>query len=65
MVITYGTDDTPEFRRQSRDFFAAVAAAGKPAELIEVANFGHMEVVELLGNPYGPNGRAALRLMQL
>ena len=28
IVVTYGTDETPEFQRQSRDFAAAVKAAG-------------------------------------
>jgi arylformamidase len=65
VIVTYGTNETPEFQRQSRDFAAAVQAAGKPAELIEAANYNHFEMMESLGNPYGPNGRAALALMRL
>lgn len=65
LVVTYGTNDTPEFQRQARDFVAAVKAAGKPVELLQGVNFGHMEMLESLGNPYGPNGRAALALMKL
>jgi arylformamidase len=65
IVVTYGTNETPEFQRQNRDFTAAVKAAGKPAELIEAPDFNHFEMVESLGNPYGPNGRAALALMKL
>lgn len=65
LIITYGTNDTPEFQRQARDFAAAVMAAGKPVELIQTENFGHMEMLESLGNPYGPNGRAALAMMKL
>ena len=65
LIITYGTYETPEFQRQSRDFAAAVKAAGKPAELIETANYDHFEMAESLGHPYGPNGRAALRMMKL
>ena len=65
IVVTYGTNETPEFQRQSRDFAAAVKAAGKPADLIEAISFNHIEMVESLGNPYGPNGRAALGLMKL
>jgi arylformamidase len=64
-VVTYGTNETPEFQRQSRDFAAAVKAAGKPVELIEAPDFAHMEMAESLGNPYGPNGRAALAMMGL
>ena len=65
IVVTYGTNETPEFQRQSRDFATAVKAGGKPAELVEAVSFNHIEMVESLGNPYGPNGRAALSLMKL
>ena len=65
VTLTYGTDETPEFQRQNRDFAAAVRAVGKPVKLIEAANYNHFEMVESLGNPYGPNGRAALALMKL
>jgi arylformamidase len=65
IVVTYGTNETPEFQRQSRDFAAAVKAAGKPVELVEAQNYDHFEMCETLGHPYGPNGRAALRLMKL
>ncbi len=65
VTITYGAQETPEFQRQNRDFYAAVKAAGNPAQLIEAANFGHFEMCETLGNPFGPNGRAALAMMKL
>jgi arylformamidase len=65
IVVTYGTNETPDFQRQSRDFAAAVKAAGKPVELIEAPDYNHFEMNESLGNPYGPNGRAALALMKL
>src|SRR5262245_52691355 len=65
IIVTYGTNETPEFQRQSRDFAAAVRAAGKPVELIEAPDYNHFEMCESLGDPYGPNGRAALKLMEL
>ncbi len=65
LTLTYGTGDTPEFQRQNRAFAAAVRAAGKPVELIEAANFNHFGMLESLGNPYGPNGRAALAMMEV
>jgi arylformamidase len=65
VTLTYGTNETPEFQRQNRDFAAAARAAGKPVELIEAANYNHVEMAESLGNPHGPNGRAALALMKL
>jgi arylformamidase len=65
IIVTYGTNEPPEFQRQSRDFAAAVKAAGKPVDLVEAPNFNHFEIAESLGNPYGPNGRAVLALMKL
>ena len=65
LVLAYGTFETPEFQRQTRDFAAAVKAAGKPVQLIIGENYAHMEMVESLGNPYGPMGREALRLINL
>lgn len=65
IIVTYGGNETPEFQRQNRDFAAAVKAAGKPLELVAAPDFNHFEMVESLGNPYGPNGRAALKLMGL
>jgi arylformamidase len=65
ITVTYGTFETPDFQRQSRDFAAAVKAAGKPVTLIEGQNYAHVEMGESLGNPYGPNGRAALEMMRL
>jgi arylformamidase len=65
VVVAYGTNETPEFRRQSRDFAAALKAAGKRVDLIDAPNYNRFEMCESLGNPYGPNGRAALKLMGL
>jgi len=65
IIVTYGTNETPEFQRQSRDFAAAVKAAGKPVDVVEATDFNHFEMAESLGNPYGPNGRAVLALMKL
>jgi arylformamidase len=65
VVVTCGTNETPEFQRQARDFAAAIKAAGKSHELIEAPSYNHYEMGESFGNPYGPSGRAALALMKL
>ena len=65
VTVMYGTFETPEFQRQSRDFAAAVNAAGKKATLIVMPNHNHYEVQETLANPYGWAGRAALAMMGL
>jgi arylformamidase len=65
IVIAYGTLETPEFQRQSRDFAAALKQAGKTVELIAAEGYNHFELTETLGNPYGPLGHAVLKQMQL
>ena len=65
LILSYGTYETPEFQRQSRDFAAAVKAAGKPVELLVGEGYNHFEMLETLANPYGLLGRAVLAQMQL
>jgi arylformamidase len=64
-VVSYGTFETPEFQRQSRDFYAAVKAAGKPVTLSVMEGYNHFEVMESIGDPYSLFGRAALEVMKL
>ena len=64
-MLVYGSLETPEFQRQSRDFAAALQNAGKPVELITAEGYNHFELTETLGNPFGPLGRAALKQMGL
>jgi arylformamidase len=63
LVIAYGTLETPEFQRQSRDFASAVRAAGKEARLLVAEHYNHFELPETLANPHGLLGRAALEMM--
>jgi arylformamidase len=65
LVLAYGSLETPEFQRQSRDFAAAVKAAGKPVQLLVGEGYNHFEIPETLANPYGLLGRAALAQMKL
>jgi arylformamidase len=65
LVLTYGTYETPEFQRQTRDFAAAVKAAGKPVELLVGEAYNHFEMLETLANPYGLLGHAVLKQMGL
>jgi arylformamidase len=65
VILVHGTHDTPEFQRQSRDFAAALKAAGKPVELRIGDGYNHFELLETLANPYGVLGRAALEQMRL
>jgi len=65
VALVHGTLETPEFQRQSRDFAAAVKAAGKPVTLAAMESYNHFEVMEQLGNPYSLFGRAMLEQMRL
>lgn len=65
VIVAYGTLETPEFQRQSRDFAAAVKAAGKPVQLLVGEEYNHFELPETLANPYGLLGRAVLEQMRL
>jgi len=63
LIVGYGTGETPEFQRQTRDFAAALKAAGKPVQLLVGEGYNHFEMLETLANPYGLLGRAALAQM--
>src|SRR5262245_40591158 len=65
VTLTHGSLETPEFQRQTREFHAALVAAGKPAQLIVGKGYNHYETQETMGNPYGFMGRAALEMMKL
>ncbi len=65
IALVYGSHETPEFQRQSRDFAQALRAAGKPVELIYAEGYNHFEIAETLANPYGFVGRAVLDQMGL
>src|SRR4051812_22863040 len=65
LVVAYASLDSPEFQRQSREFAAAVKAAGKPVDLLVAHGYNHYEAPETLANPYGLLGRAALAQMGL
>ena len=65
MIVAFGTYETPEFQRQAREFAAALAAAGKPVQLLVGVGYNHFELPETLANPYGLLGRAMLAQMKL
>jgi arylformamidase len=65
IIVAHGTLETPEFQRQTRDFYAAVKAAGKPVELLVGEGYNHFEIPETFASPYGLLGRAVLEQMAL
>ena len=65
LILAYGTLETPEFQRQTREFHAAVSDAGKRADLYIGTGYNHFELLETLANPYGLLGHPALKQMGL
>ena len=63
VILAYGTLETPEFQRQTKEFAAAAKDAGKPIQLLVGEGYNHFEILETLGNPYGVLGRAVLELI--
>lgn len=61
----YGSLETPEFQRQSREFAQALEQAGKPVALTCGEGYNHFEIAETMANPYGVVGRALLEQMGL
>jgi arylformamidase len=65
LVLAHGSEETPEFKRQTRDFAKALTDAGKPCRFLINENYNHFEMMETFGNPYGLLGRAVLTQMEL
>jgi arylformamidase len=65
VIVAYGTDESPEFQCQARDFAAALRDAGKTVELIVGEHYSHLDLPETLCNPYGLLGAAVLDQMGL
>jgi arylformamidase len=65
IVLVYGSLETPEFKRQTREFAAALKKAGKPVKLVYAEGYNHFEIAETIANPYGFVGREVLEQMGL
>jgi arylformamidase len=65
LVLAHGTYETPEFKRQTREFAAALKAANKPVQFFINENYNHFEMMETFASPYGLLGRSVLEQMQL
>jgi len=65
VVVAYGSDDSPEFQRQGKEFAAAIKATNRPLELLVGQHYNHFALLQTLANPYGLLGRAALQQMKL
>ena len=65
VVVGIGARESDEFKRQAREFAAAVERFGVPVELFEAPGLNHFEIVTTLASPTVLLGRMALRQMGL
>lgn len=65
VILAHSKLDNSEFQRQSREFAAALEAAGKSVKLLIIEGYNHVELIETLSNPYSSLSRAALEQMTL
>jgi arylformamidase len=65
LIVAAAESDAPEFRRQARDFAAAVEHAGGAVRLVEGRGFNHFDFIETLADPQGLLGKLALEQMGL
>ncbi len=65
IILAYGTEESPEFIRQSVEFAEQATAAGKSIEVVVGENYNHFEILETLANPHGLLGREVLRQMAI
>ena len=65
IVLVYGSLETPEFKRQTREFAESLKNARKQVKLVYAEGYNHYEIAETIANPYGFVGRAILEQMGL
>lgn len=65
LIVSYGGNETGEFKRQTDDFAAAWRTHGFPAAAVDMAQCNHFDIVLELGNPEGPLTRAVFAMMEL
>jgi len=65
VIVAHGSQETPEFKRQNREFAKAVKDMGKPVEFIVGQGYNHFEMPQTLANPYGILGEMVLKQMGL
>ena len=63
-IVCWGAVETDEFKRQGRNFAAALRAAGSPCQVLEVAERNHFDIVLDLARPGTRLGDAVLAMLR-
>lgn len=65
IVVSYGDNETDEFKRQSDDYLRAWQAHGFPGRFVRVPGLNHFDIVLELGRPGSPLAHAVFEQMGL
>jgi arylformamidase len=65
VVVAYGTKDSPEFQRQSREYAEALRTESRLQALVVGEGLNHFEMPEMLADPSSALGRSVLALLDL
>lgn len=52
VILAYGSEESPEFKRQSEAFADALRKASKEVELYTLGGYNHFEIIIAYGNPF-------------
>ncbi len=65
VVLAYGTNESPEFKRQSQEFAEALKKQSKQVDLLILEGYNHFELIVALGNPYDIPGEIMIKQMKI
>ena len=65
VILAYGTQESPEFKRQSQAFAEALKKQSKEVELHVLEGYNHFEIMIALGNPYNVPGEIMIKQMNI
>ena len=65
VILAYGTEESPEFKRQSQAFAEALRKKSKKVELHILEGYNHFEIMIALGNPYNVPGEIMIKQMNI
>ena len=63
VILAYGTQESPEFKRQSQIFAEKLRKQSKEVELHVLEGYNHFEIMIALGNPYNVPGDFLIKQM--
>jgi arylformamidase len=65
IVVSYGDNETNEFKRQSDDFLSSWKAKGYPGQYVQVAGLNHFDLVLECGKAQSPLATSVFAMMGL